>query len=370
MKKKLFLILTSIVLLVGIMFPITKTQADSGWDSSYSGGSSWSSSDSGWSSSYDSSWSSDSSYDYDWSSSSSSGSNINWSNSSTSEKGIMILELLMLFIPITAMYWTYIFVPIGRTFGNSKNFEIIPIYLMIIRILITIFFLMINKAELFFVIDMILCFSFVFIIVPLGATFSKDTVSTNKKIRYIHTNPKKDKANNEKLKELGMEDMDSLKQEFYQKYVDIQNAWMNIDYEKLSPLLTNSLYNMYKSQLKILEMKNQRNIMSDFEYIDCKLLKLSQINNKLQMEIYLNVKMYDYVVDQNNNVIKGNKNKKINIGYRIRFEKNIDNNLAVCPNCGAPITNYASNKCEHCNSIIVKESTEWIMSKKICISQR
>lgn len=370
MKKKVFL--ASIILLIGIIFPIIQTQADSGWDSSYSGGSSWSSSDSGWSSSYDSDWSSS---DSSWSSSSSSGNNINWStkewnDGTSSERATMIADLLMIFLPITFMYWTLIFVPIGRTFGNFKNFERIPVYLMIIRIGITVLFLMIDQAELFFIIDTILCFVFVFIIVPLGATLTKDTVSTNKKIRYIHTNPKKDKANNEKLKELGMEDMDSLKQEFYQKYVDIQNAWMNIEYEKLKPLLTNSLYNMYKSQLKILELKNQKNIMSDFEYIDCKLLKLSQIHNKLQMEIYLNVKMYDYVVDQNNIVIKGNKNKKINIGYRIIFEKNISDNLNTCSNCGATMTNNTTNECEYCNSVIIKESNEWVMSKKICIYQR
>jgi len=39
---------------------------------------------------------------------------------------------------------------------------------------------------------------------------------------------------------------------------------MNLDYEALSKLCTNELYNFYKADLEVLKLKNGQNIMSDF----------------------------------------------------------------------------------------------------------
>ena len=41
-----------------------------------------------------------------------------------------------------------------------------------------------------------------------------------------------------------------------------------------------------------------------------------------------------------------------------------------CPNCGATISKGHSNKCEYCNSTIVTDSKEFVMSKKKCVNQR
>ena len=87
--------------------------------------------------------------------------------------------------------------------------------------------------------------------------------------------------------------------------------------------------------------------------------------------MYLNVKMYDYVVDANNDVIRGNKNRKINITYLIIFVKPLAaKNITNCPNCGGKLNDTAREKCEHCDTIIVKSRNEFVMSKKTNIKQR
>ena len=49
--------------------------------------------------------------------------------------------------------------------------------------------------------------------------------------------------------------------------------------------------------------------------------------------------------------------------------KNTDEKIDHCPNCGAPVEVNASGVCPYCNSKIVGENTEWVMSKKVCTRQ-
>ena len=65
----------------------------------------------------------------------------------------------------------------------------------------------------------------------------------------------------------------------YELYIDVQNAWMNFDYDKLRSLLSDELYNTYSSQLKVLSRKKQKNIMSDFKLISHKIVFAEKQND-------------------------------------------------------------------------------------------
>lgn len=328
MKKKVFIFLTSIILILVIMFPITKTQADSGFDSSYGGGSSGGSS---------------------------------WSGGSSGGGGFIFNDYpqIDMFI-ITTMIVIMIKDKLPHKSGIIK-------FVNFIRIIIFIGSFYIDSL---IFINLIIMFASIIIAADVNARKIKDKYKYNQKNIYYQQN-KYDDIVDDKLIEYGIVDKEQLKQELYKKYKEIQLAWMNIEYDKLRNLLSDSLYNMYKSQLKTLELKNQKNIMSDFEYIDSKIIGLEKINNNIELKLYLNVKMYDYIVNiKNNLVLKGSKRKKIDISYEITFEKTCLNKPKICPNCGAPITNNASNKCEYCDSVIVSDNHDWVMSKKICVKQK
>ena len=329
MKKKVFLA-TIIILILGIMFPITKTHADSGWDSSYSGGSSGGSS---------------------WSSSSSSRGS-NWSSSGG---GFLFDEYPQIEIYIITTF-TLIALK-DKIFRASRIFTIINFMRLII--LIGSFYI-----KWLFVLDLLIMFASMFILMLLAPKVPKKSYNHIEKIEY-------NDISDEVLEKYGIMNKEQLKQELYEKYKEIQIAWMNIDYDKLRTLLSDSLYNMYKAQLKALELKNQKNIMSDFEYIDSKIIKINKNYNNIELKLYLNIKMYDYVVNvKNEQLLKGNKKRKIDISYEITFEKSCIKNSNICPNCGAKITNNASNKCEYCDSTIVSDNHDWVMSKKICVKQK
>ena len=157
----------------------------------------------------------------------------------------------------------------------------------------------------------------------------------------------------------------------YDKYIRIQKSWMYFDYETLKDLVTDELYNTYYAQLEALKVKKQQNIMEDFDYVNSQIIDVKEENNTLTVSIYLNVKMYDYVINEKNKVLRGSKQRKIDIEYKISFVKPLKNKkLTNCPNCGGELTSKTREKCEHCDTIIVRNSDEFVMSKKTNIGQR
>jgi len=161
------------------------------------------------------------------------------------------------------------------------------------------------------------------------------------------------------------------KNKMYEKYVIIQEAWMNFDYDTLRDNLTDELYNSYVMQLDALKIKNQKNIMSDFKYIDSKIVDIKEENGLINITLYLRIEMYDYVVDKDNKVVRGNKENKINIQYMITFVKsNKVSEDTICPNCGAKIEAVASGKCEYCGSVVTVDIKDYVMSRKTNIGQR
>lgn len=152
----------------------------------------------------------------------------------------------------------------------------------------------------------------------------------------------------------------------YDMFINTQNAWMNFDYDTLRKLLSDELYNTYKSQLKVLELQKQKNIMSDFEKIDIDTSNFNLKDNKLTITVELIVSFYDYVINEYDKIVRGTNNRKLTNHYELTFicTINKNNKSNKCPNCNAPLDNVASSTCPYCNSTIVSNNYDWIMSKK------
>ena len=156
---------------------------------------------------------------------------------------------------------------------------------------------------------------------------------------------------------------DTLAKELYDKFVSVQEAWMNFDYNKLQELCTSELYESYKSDLEILKKENGKNIMSDFKYGSSKIVEISESNNILTVKMLLNVSFYDYVINtETNKVIKGFKDRKYYNDYELDFICT-KTNINKCPNCGATI-NSGDKECNYCHNIIDNNYKDFVLSKK------
>ena len=154
----------------------------------------------------------------------------------------------------------------------------------------------------------------------------------------------------------------------YQDYKDIQEAWMNFDYDKLRTKVTDELYNQYEMQLQTLSVKGEQNIMSDFVYHDAMVTNVTKENNQITVTIELKVSFYDYIV-KNKNIVRGTKTRKIQMHYELIYVCN-NTQQNICPNCGAPLEKTASQTCPYCGSTIAAVSENWVLSKKEAKKQR
>ena len=209
---------------------------------------------------------------------------------------------------------------------------------------------------------------FVIIIIIIVMTSSK------KKTRYTipETKLQSNAAAIAKLKELipGFDEKQFL-QTGYQMFLDVEDAWMNFELDKVHNIITDEMFNMYESQLSSMEIKGEQNIMNGFNLKDCAITNYINQNDNLEVETKYIIEFYDYIIDKaSGKVLRGSKSSKLRMYYNFTFiMKNTDEKIDKCPNCGAPVEVNASGVCPYCNSKIVGENTSWVMSKKVCTRQ-
>lgn len=367
-SKKLGLVLVVLFFLASFLviksvnfsdFDFKVLTTDSGFDSDFGGGSS-------------------SSGSSDWGGSSSSGSgSSNWGGSSSSsysssnfseitEFGIISAIFIEAFISIH--YYFFALSPLGTIFGNGISSAKITKTLFIIRILILAIGNFVSPYIAIF--DFIFLFILAFLIVPICGRI--------KGVNYLNSSRKKDDfelsiyvdLSEEELAKYGI-DSEVLKNKIYNIYVDIQTSWMNNSIENVRGVLSDDMFNMYKTQLLTLERKNQRNIMSDFVFIGAYINSVEEYNDQLVIKVGLEVSCKDYLIDiTTSKVIRGNKNNVNDYLYELIFVKNSSTDVLNCPNCNAKLENVGSSvKCSYCGSVIVRNSDNLVMTSKKMIRQ-
>lgn len=190
---------------------------------------------------------------------------------------------------------------------------------------------------------------------------SKATTNSARKKSYLSVS----EVPEEKIKELlpNFNEVE-FKKHVYQSFVDIQNAWTNFELEKVRHLMSDELYNMYTTQLNTLKIKGQKNIMEDFVKKSIVISNVSEENGKVSLQVRLVVSFKDYIVDKNNQIVRGMKKDFItsyNLTYVIS-KKQIEK--VTCPNCHAKIDMNQSGVCPYCDSVIITEEFDYILTKK------
>ena len=275
--------------------------------------------DSGWDSDYDSGgwdsdWDSGSDWDSDWDSDNDYDSDYYWSSSSSSSGG-----------------------------GSFSDF--MGALIIVIIIIVVVYSITNNNNR------------------PKGGTSRKITKSNN----YQDINIQKIASIDPSIS------IADFKSKVFTIYKDIQTAWMNFDTDTIRNLTTDKIYNMYSSQLETLKLKGQKNIMKDITLEETKIIDIKKVNNIITVSVYMRVKCYDYVIkEKTGETVRGKDKNKIIIEYILSFVKSSTNNNSeeTCPNCGALVDINASATCPYCDSTLVKDASDYVMSKKTCIGQQ
>lgn len=202
----------------------------------------------------------------------------------------------------------------------------------------------------------------ILIIILVTITTQKTTSSNNSNNKYdIVAYP------DENIKEI-LPDFDREKffEQAFELYKNIQEAWMNFDYDMLRKNTTDELYNTYNAQLTVLKTKKQKNIMKDFKLLAKEIVGMEHNENSISLKVRMIIECIDYVIDKDEKIVRGSNNK-VQYDYEMTFIKGLGKENK-CPNCGAELE-ANSNKCLYCRATIVSDTHDFVLSKKQVISQ-
>ena len=197
---------------------------------------------------------------------------------------------------------------------------------------------------------------------------SRSSSSRASKAEKLHS----DATAIDKLKQLIPEfDEKQFLQDGYKIFLDVEDAWMNFNLEKVRDCITDEMFNMYESQLSSMEIKGEQNIMKDFVLKESAITRCTQQNDSIEVIAKYIIEFYDYIIDKSTGkVLRGNKHKKIRMHYSFTFIMSKDiQKIDNCPNCGAPLEINSAGICEYCGSKVIGNNTSWVMSKKLCTRQ-
>ena len=113
-----------------------------------------------------------------------------------------------------------------------------------------------------------------------------------------------------------------------------------------------TLVNFVASYLGYNMMKWNENLVTAMAWIVA--VVFAYVVNKYEMNglevitIVLDVDFFDYIVDANDQVVRGNKYNKVRNGYRLTFVSNKEA-ITSCPNCNAPLEQNAVI-CNYCQT--------------------
>lgn len=151
----------------------------------------------------------------------------------------------------------------------------------------------------------------------------------------------------------------------YQIFYEVQMSWMNFDYNRLRELVSDELYNMYYSELEMLKLKGHKNIMEGFKVNKISLVNTKEENGVIEYCINLNISFFDYIIDGNGKVVRGNKKDYHRMSYLLTVASSI-RKIDLCPNCSAPLPD--NSICDYCGSHI-QGLREMRLVKKVNIKQ-
>lgn len=163
-------------------------------------------------------------------------------------------------------------------------------------------------------------------------------------------------------------------------FLQLQQAWMEKQWNSIRPFETDSLFNMHNRQLQSYINQHKTNVVENIAILESKIVRYENDGSNDELDVYIKARMNDYIIDDHTKkVLKGDPDRDIYMSYiwtLIRKEtvltetqkENYD--VTQCPNCGANVSINASGQCEYCDSVISSGEYDWVLSKIKVISQK
>lgn len=152
------------------------------------------------------------------------------------------------------------------------------------------------------------------------------------------------------LKNFNTDDIDALKDYFYDIFYKFETAYNNLGYNTMKMLSTSQLYNNYHTGISLDLKVGKKRVINNIQRVNVVLYEIDSTVAKQVASVMIEVSYINYTLDKNGYVISGNKEIQVNEKFDITFRKDFERKpITKCPNCGA---NLEGNKCSYCDSVV------------------
>lgn len=167
----------------------------------------------------------------------------------------------------------------------------------------------------------------------------------------------------DKLAIFDTDDINKLKDYFYEMFLNFENAYNTLDFNKMHDLLTNQLYQNYYTGLSLNMKYGEKKIVENFKKKNMLIYDIDSTSYKQVVCTIIEISYISYTTNKNGQIIKGSKEHPITEKFEVIFRKDFQKNpITKCPNCGATVIN---NICEYCRTTLKNEKFKIHSIRKI-----
>ena len=167
----------------------------------------------------------------------------------------------------------------------------------------------------------------------------------------------------DKLAIFDTDDINKLKDYFYEMFLNFENAYNTLDFNKMHDLLTNQLYQNYYTGLSLNMKYGEKKIVENVKKKNMLIYDIDSTSYKQVVCTIIEISYISYTTNKNCQIIKGSKEHPITEKFEVIFRKDFQKNpITKCPNCGATVIN---NICEYCRTTLKNEKFKIHSIRKI-----
>ncbi len=198
--------------------------------------------------------------------------------------------------------------------------------------------------------------------------FKNNVVTHNDYDKYINSNTKGKNnvyvdVSKDKLEMFNTDDINTLKNYFYDIFVKFETAYNNLDYNLMKMLSTKQLFQNYYTGITLDLQVGKKRIINDIKKKKVIIYELDSTIAKQTVSAMIEISYYNYIIDRNGYIVSGSRDNPMTEKFEVTFRKDFNrDDISKCPNCGANIT---GNKCEYCRTTIKNEEFKISNIKRI-----
>lgn len=170
--------------------------------------------------------------------------------------------------------------------------------------------------------------------------------------------------------------MEQLKQELANDYVQIQLHWMNNDWEPMRALLSPQLFDQLQAQLEEMHRDGLIDRMNRIQVERITFLNYSNdgVNDILTFELVVELVDRTFRADTGETVV-GSDTEPVYMRYEWEVIRSLTAQTGMhaehvtCPDCGAPVDLQASLKCPYCGSVLEARTYGWVINRMEALQQ-